>query len=193
MFLTEPPEDGGVRALYDGNLADHGYVSNFTRAWAWRPDVLESFLSTRAITADTLGLTEREFAVLVTATASQRGDSYCSLAWGTRLAERASDEVAAAVVAGTSSDGLTERERTLASWARACVHDPNGTTQSDVDGLRAVGLSDRDIFGLTAFVAFRLAFSTINDALGARPDRQVHDSTPASVREAVRYGRSADD
>jgi hypothetical protein len=29
----------------------------------------------------------------------------------------------------------------------------------------------------------------VNDALGARPDRQLGDSVPAPVREAVTYGR----
>jgi hypothetical protein len=39
-------------------------------------------------------------------------------------------------------------------------------------------------------VALRLAFSTINDALGAQPDAQLTQSLPPEVREAVTYGRS---
>ena len=42
---------------------------------------------------------------------------------------------------------------------------------------------------ITAFVALRLAFSTINDALGAQPDAQLAQSLPREVREAVTYGR----
>jgi len=58
-----------------------------------------------------------------------------------------------------------------------------------VDALRAAGLSDRDIFEVTAFVALRLAFSTVNDALGAQPDPELVAAAPPEVREAVTYGR----
>jgi hypothetical protein len=69
------------------------------------------------------------------------------------------------------------------------VRDPNTTTDSDVARLREVGLGDREIFEATAFIAFRLAFSTVNDALGAAPDRQLADAAPDVVRAAVSYGR----
>lgn len=35
----------------------------------------------------------------------------------------------------------------------------------------------------------RLAFSTVNGSLGAEPDRQLGDTAPGPIREAVRYGR----
>ena len=51
------------------------------------------------------------------------------------------------------------------------------------------GVDDREIFEATAFVAFRLAFSTVNDALGAAPDKQLADDAPHAVRDAVSFGR----
>jgi hypothetical protein len=45
------------------------------------------------------------------------------------------------------------------------------------------------IFAITAFVALRLAFATVNDALGARPDAQLVAAVPAEVAVAVTYGR----
>ena len=68
--------------------------------------------------------------------------------------------------------------------------DPNGTTPADVDELRAAGFDDAQVLGLTVFVALRLAFSTVNDALGARPDPEVAAAAPAEVREIVNYGRA---
>jgi hypothetical protein len=35
-----------------------------------------------------------------------------------------------------------------------------------------------------------LAFSTVNDALGARPDWELAAAAPAAVRDAVGYGRT---
>ena len=70
--------------------------------------------------------------------------------------------------------------------------DPNATTAVDVQSLRDVGLSDRAIFEATAHIAFRLAFSTVNDALGAAPDAQVAEAAPDVLREAVTFGRPPD-
>ena len=38
-----------------------------------------------------------------------------------------------------------------------------------MQALRDAGFDDAQIFAITVFVAARLAFSTVNDALGARP------------------------
>jgi hypothetical protein len=73
------------------------------------------------------------------------------------------------------------------------VRRPSGTTEADVQQLRDVGFSDAQIFTITVFVALRLAFSTVNDALGLRPDAGLRISVPASVREAITYGRPIDE
>jgi len=85
--------------------------------------------------------------------------------------------------------GLTDQEKAMAAWARKVVRDPNATTPADVQALRDAGLDDGQVFAITAFVALRLAFSTINDALGAQPDAQLAESLPAEVRGAVTFGR----
>jgi hypothetical protein len=120
---------------------------------------------------------------------SQLRDSYCSLAWGKTLAAEAGAAVAAAVLKDDQEAALTARDRALAAWARKVVADPNGTTSSDIEALRSAGLDDRTIFEATAFAAFRLAFSTVNDALGANPDPELVDTAPMEVRSAVTYGR----
>ena len=38
-------------------------------------------------------------------------------------------------------------------------------------------------------VGLRLAFSTVNDALGAAPDAQFVDAIPEPVRSVIDYGR----
>ena len=124
----------------------------------------------------------------MTAAASAFGDSYCSLAWGSKLAENADPGLAAAVVDGTD-EGLSESEAALARWARRVTRDPNGTTQPDVDVLRAAGFDDDQVFAITGYVATRLAFSTVNDALGACPDAELAASAPAEVRRSVGFGR----
>ena len=136
-------------------------------------------------------LSLRQRGVLISACASTMGDSYCSLAWGSRLAGEAGAEVAGAVLLGDDA-GLDPAEQALARWARRLARDPNGAEAADVQALRDAGYDDAQIFAITLFVALRMAFSTVNDALGARPDRELHEAAPAAVRDAVSFGRPAD-
>jgi uncharacterized peroxidase-related enzyme len=193
MFLNQPPDTAATERLYQRDRDAGGYVMNLSRAWAWRPDISEAFSALRRALTSESSLTSRETAVIVCATVASLGDAYCALAWGSRLAAEVGPATAAAVLTSASSDSLSARERALASWARMLVKNPNATTASDVAELRAADLSDRDIFDATALAAFRLAFSTVNDALGVAPDTQIACAAPAPVRRAVRFGRPCAD
>jgi hypothetical protein len=71
-FVAEPEPSPDVERLYAEDVEDQGYVMNGTRTWAHPP-------------------------VLISAMASTMGDSRCSLAWGGRLADRSSPELAASL------------------------------------------------------------------------------------------------
>jgi uncharacterized peroxidase-related enzyme len=189
MFLKEPPASEATEAVYAEEREADGYVSNNTRLWSWRPDLLRAFFTLRSGLMQTSALTDREWAVLVTSTAATLRDSYCALAWGPRLAELSDAETAAQILSGDLAPALSKREAALREWARQVVADPNATTQADLAHLREAGLDDKEIFEATAFIAFRLAFSTVNDALGAAPDKQLADEAPDVIRAAVDYGR----
>lgn len=179
----------GVEAHFERERLADGYVSNHTRLWAWRNEIDRAFTGLRSMLADATTLTARERAAIVCATASRLGDSYCSLAWGARFAALAGAPAAAAILCDVEAADITERERALAIWARRVVAAPNETTQTHVDELREAGFNDQQIFDATLLVAFRLAFSTVNDALGAQPDARLAAAAPAEVRAAVTFGR----
>jgi len=189
-FLAEPPASPEAQALYDEDLEDGGYVWNVSRLWAHQPDTLKGLFELMSQAFRPSGLTFRQRGILVAAAASALGDSYCSMAWGGKLGE-ASDAATAAGVLNGSDAGLTDQEKALAAWARKVATDPNATTPADIQALRDSGLDDGQIFAVTSFVALRLAFSTINDSLGAQPDAQLARSLPPEIREAVTYGRPA--
>jgi uncharacterized peroxidase-related enzyme len=187
-FLEEPPVSPQVQALYDEDLADSGYVWNVSRLWAHQPDTVSGLFDLMSQAFKPSGLSFRQRGILVIAAASALGDSYCSLAWGGKLAKAADAALAAGILAGSDA-GLTDQEKAMAAWARKVARNPNATTRADIQQLRDSGLEDLQIFAITGFVALRLAFSTINDALGAQPDAQLAQSLPPDVREAVTYGR----
>ncbi|HET9343948.1 MAG TPA: hypothetical protein VFO25_13650 [Candidatus Eremiobacteraceae bacterium] len=189
MFLKDAPAADDARSWLDESAAADGYLANHTRLWAWRPDMDRDFLGLRERLLATTSLNGRERALIVSAAVSELGDSYCSIAWGTKLASLTSDRDAALVIADRDPESLTTREKALTKWVRVTVRDPNSTTKADVEELRSAGLNDREIFEATLLAAYRLAFSTVNDALGCTPDRELYDAAPPELRSAVTFGR----
>jgi len=191
MFLSNPPASADALRLQRADTVDGGYLMNLTRLWAWRPDLAGEFSALRRSVARNSKLSRREVVIAFCACVSRLGDSYCSLSFGTMLSRLGDAGTAASLLRGEVPAALTSREAAIAAWARKVASHPNATTPGDVEQLRDAGLDDKDIFELTAFVAFRLAFATVNDALGAQPDWQMAEDAPAEVRAAVDFGRPA--
>jgi len=191
MFLSDPPLTDELRTSFERAKAEDGYLANHTRLWGWRPDMDSAFLALRMRVISTTSLSERECALIVSAAVSTVRDSYCSLSWGTKLAGLIGDADATRVIKDRDPEALTARERALARWVRKVVRDPNSTTRGDVDELRSAGLDDREIFEATLLAAYRLAFSTVNAALGAAPDIELVEAAPVDLRGAVDFGRTA--
>jgi uncharacterized peroxidase-related enzyme len=187
-FLAAPEPTAAAEVLFDADIADLGYVMNVTRLWAYQPATKTALfdLLRQANSAERLSVRQR--VILVAACASAFGDSYCSLVWGSRLAETIGAQASAGVLQGTD-DGLSASERAIARWARQIARDPNATTAADVQALRDAGFTDAQIFTITVFVALRLAFAMVNDALGLPPDAALRAKVPAAVLDAVTVGR----
>lgn len=194
-FLGIPETTTEVQGMFDEDTAELGYVMNVSRLWAYQPTTVAGLFALLAqVSSGSSGerLSLRQRSILVTACASAFGDSYCSLAWGNKLAKASDAQTAARVLEGVDV-GLSNSERAMAVWARKVARDPNGTTAAEVAELRKAGFSDAQIFMITVFVALRLAFSTVNDALGLRPDAALRSTVPAILRDAVTFGRPIED
>lgn len=177
-FLGAPQSTPEAQALFDDDLRDFGDVLNASRLWAHQPGTVTGLFELMRQTLSEHRLSIRERGILVAACASTLTDSYCSLAWGSKLAAVSDAEVAAAVLRG-DDESLSVAEKTMAGWARKVARDPDNTTPADVQTLQDAGFDDAQIFSITAFVALRLAFSTVNDALGAQPDAELRPAHPA--------------
>ncbi|MFG1707458.1 carboxymuconolactone decarboxylase family protein [Nonomuraea sp. M3C6] len=187
-FLQAPEPTPEAQRLFDDDLAEVGYIMNITRLWAYEPAIVSGLFDLMGQAGKAAGLSYRQRGILVAACASVLGDSYCSLAWGSKLADATDARTASGVLRG-DDDGLSAAERAMASWARKVARDPNGIGRADVRALRDAGFDDAQIFGITVFVALRIAFSTVNDALGARPDAAFRATAPQAVLDAVTFGR----
>ena len=96
-----------AQRLFDDDLKGVGYVTNVSRLWAHLPAALTASSDLMGETTRAGSLSFAQRAVLVTAAASAVGDSYCSMAWGKKLAEATSPDVAAAVIRG-GAEGLDD-------------------------------------------------------------------------------------
>lgn len=187
-FLGEPAKSAGQEELYDGDVQEDGFVWNATRLWGHQPELFQQLITLIGAVSEAAGLSARDKAMLVLGTASTLGDSYCSTAWGRYLSEWAAPDTAVAVLQ-RDDRSLSDRERVLVAWARKIAADPNATTSDDVEALRGVGFDEPQVLALTLYGALRLAMSTTNDALGARPDVALADLLDPAVRAAITWGR----
>jgi alkylhydroperoxidase family enzyme len=190
-FLCVPEPTAEAQHIFGEDMAELGFVMNASRLWAYQPVTMTGLfdLLRQANSADRLSLRQRF--ILVAACASAFGDSACSLAWGSKLAEATDADTASSVLRGQDK-GLTSSEQAMAGWARKVARVPNCTTAADVQKLRDAGFTDSQIFTITVFVALRLAFSTVNDALGMLPDAAFRTIAPGAVLDAVSFGRPID-
>lgn len=132
---------------------------------------------------------ERRYDLVTVAAARRLRSSYCSLAHGKILAEKfhTPDEVTG-FYQGDDLGPLDETDRAVMDLADKVAADATSVTEGDIERLRNLGLSDRDIFDVVLAAAARCFFSKVLDATGTLPDAAYHDLEP-DLREALTVGR----
>ena len=183
VLLGEALPSAAAAALSSEDLADHGFVTNATKLWMHDPaafDELFALIGSSARSAD-ISVAERGVATIVGTRLV--GDTYCPLAWGDKLAAETTPEVAASVLGG-SDELLDLRSRAVAAWARKVAGAPRSITSADLDDLLQAGFDRAQALRLTMFIALRIAFTTVNGALGARPEQEYVDAVDPAVRAA---------
>jgi hypothetical protein len=190
-FLSIPDQTAAAQSLFDEDVSELGYVMNSSKLWAYQPGTVSGIFDLMRAATSANRLSVRQRGILVSACASTLGDSYCSLAWGSKLAQASDAQTASGVLRG-QDDTLAPAEVAMAVWARKVARDPNRTSAADVQELRDAAFSDSQIFAITVFVALRIAFSAVNDALGVCPDAALSSTAPQEVLDAVTFGRPID-
>jgi AhpD family alkylhydroperoxidase len=140
--LVDDADVGEASDLVDADRALRGYVPNYTRALARRPEVYRAWRALiGAITAD---MDERRYELATLAAARRLRSSYCALAHGKVLADKflTSEEVAE-LARGRDVDSLDEVDRAVLELADKVAVDATTVTPEDVDRLARSGLPTR--------------------------------------------------
>jgi uncharacterized peroxidase-related enzyme len=164
-----------------------GFDPNWVEAFSLRPEVWKNWDLLWASVRSNLPPRIWELATLAAARAIR--SSYCSLAHGRVLAEKFFDAASVTAIATDRETAPIEmRERAVMDFAEKVAVAADQITQADIDGLRAHGFSDAEIFDIAAVAAARCFFSKMVDAMGALPDAALGTLDPA-MRDALTVGR----
>jgi uncharacterized peroxidase-related enzyme len=186
---TVEPEraSDAVADMYETDRATFGHLPNFTRAFSARPEVYAAWRQLNG--AIKAGMDLRRYELATVAAARRLRSSYCMLAHGSVLAERFLEpDALRAVVEDHRSAGLDPVDVAVMDLAEKVADDATTVTQADVDGLRALGLSDADVLDVVLAAAARCFFSKALDGLGAEPDHAFAALAP-ELRDALTVGR----
>ncbi|WP_315096609.1 peroxidase [uncultured Cellulomonas sp.] len=183
-----PDDDptGEVAAAFDKDRSSLGYVAGYTRVFAHRPAVLRGW---QGLNGSIKGMDPRRYEVATTAAALRLRSSYCALAHGQVLATtHMSPDAVRSLASGAPCDELTEVDHAVARLAATVAAGAADMRADDLDELRGLGCTDDEILDVVLAAAARCFFSTVLDAVGARPDA-AYSQLDASLREALTVGR----
>ncbi len=103
---------------------------------------------------------------------------------GASLSRESGTPALTEAVASADLDSLPSRMAALCRYALALTVRPWAVRRSDVDALRAAGLSDREVVDANQVVAYYNYVNRIADGLGV----ELEDEWPAEQRQPRTYG-----
>jgi uncharacterized peroxidase-related enzyme len=184
--IPEEDAEGATAEMYAADLDEDGYVANSTKAFGHRPAV---FAAWRQL-GSTIGgsMDRRRYELATVAAARVLRSSYCSLAHGKVLAEQFLGAERTIALATGAVDALDPLDAEIVRFATLVTREPASVTASDMERLRALGLSDEEILDVVLAAAARCFFSTVLEALGVQADPAYRALDP-ELRAALTVGR----
>lgn len=191
MSWIETPDEStagrDVVELYEADRADLGYVANYTKVFAHRPQVLAAWESLSSAIRSAMGPRRYELATL--AAALRLRSSYCALAHGRVLADQhLGPDVVRELATEPAAADLSPVERAVVRLADTVAAGAADMTADDLAELRSLGVPDAEVLDVVLAAAARCFFSTVLDAVGAEPDEAFTALDPR-LRQVLTVGR----
>jgi uncharacterized peroxidase-related enzyme len=193
MFLQTVAEEdatGAIAEVYAKEKAGAGFVPEAARCLSTRPDIpllFDTFFD--GIKAN-FSLSGRDWCLITFVAAKHLRSTYCSQVYSQRLlALGESKETLLAIQYGGRTAALTDKDMAMLAYAEKVAVAADRIMQSDIDRLRALGFTDRNIFDIALCASFRCMLSKMVDATGAVPEPAFLDAD-AEFRGAMTVGRS---
>ena len=184
---SEAEATGHVAQMFETDRAMAGQVRNLAKALSVAPEIYAAWMALNGSIKARMDLRRYELATV--AAARRLRSSYCALEHGSVLLNQFLEaEQLEAIMADHHAAELDEVDVAVMDFADKVAVDASSISESDVERLRALGLTDSEIFDVAAAAAARCFFSKLIDALGVQPDARFN-GLPEGVRTALTVGR----
>ena len=186
IALDLPPAelDAATRAYFDKCLEKIGFVPNVLAAYAFDLPKLNAFsVMYNDLMLAPSGLSKLEREMIAVAVSSINRCYYCLTAHGAAVRQLSGDPaLGEQMVMNYRAARLDPRRRAILDFAVKLTERPQEIEEADRATLRAVGLSERDIWDVAAVAAFFNMSNRLAAATDMRPNAAYHAQarTPAT-------------
>jgi uncharacterized peroxidase-related enzyme len=191
MFIdvvTEEAATGPAAEYYAQQREGWGFLPDYVYAFGARPDVAAAWGTLSA--AVRAGMDRRRYELATLAAARALRSTACTVAHSMFLRDECDDEATVRLIAqDPDGSSLPPVDRAVYEFAGRVAVDAAAIQQTDVDALRAVGLSDADITSIVYVVAARCFFTRVLDGLGVRSDPQNAQTWSPELLASMIVGR----
>jgi len=168
--------DDDLRAIWRKCIDKLGFVPNVYSAYSLKPQRLRNFMAMYnevMLSESALSKLEREMVAVVVSSANRC--YYCLVAHGAAVRLLSGDpELGEMMAHNYRVAKLDRRQRAMLDFAWKLTTTPWLVDDADRDGLRAVGLTETDIFDLAETVAFFNLSNRMASATDMMPNREYH-------------------
>jgi len=170
--------DDDLKAIWAKCVEKLGFVPNVFSTYSKKPQRLRNFMAMYneiMYSASGLSKLEREMVAVVVSSANRC--YYCLVAHGAAVRQLSGDpELGEMMALNYRVAKLDARQRAMLDFVWKLTTAPNLVDDGDRAGLRAVGLSDDDIFDLGETTAFFNLSNRMASATDMMPNREYHRS-----------------
>ena len=176
LDLARAPLSPAMEAYFKKCDEKIGFVPNVLEAYAFDIGKLEAFVSMyNDLMLAPSGLTKLEREMIAVVVSSQNHCYYCVVAHGAAIRMLSGNpELGEQIAINYRAAPLDQRQRAMFDFAVKLTHTPWSVEEEDRERLRAAGLSDRDIWDVSAVAAFFNMSNRLASATDMRPNHEYH-------------------
>jgi uncharacterized peroxidase-related enzyme len=168
--------DDDLQAIWRKCVEKLGFVPNVFSTYSLKPQRLRNFMAMyNDIMLSKSGLSKLEREMIAVVVSSANRCYYCLVAHGAAVRQLSGDpELGEMMALNYRVAHLDTRQRTMLDFAWKLTTTPNLVDDADRDGLRAIGLTNDDLFDLSETVAFFNLSNRMASASDMMPNREYH-------------------
>jgi uncharacterized peroxidase-related enzyme len=168
--------DEDLQVIWRKCIDKLGFVPNVLASYSLRPQRLRNFMTMyNEVMLSESGLSKLEREMVAVVVSSANRCYYCLVAHGAAVRQLSGDpELGEMLALNWRVADLDARQRAMLQFAWTLTRTPDEVGDADRAALRAVGLTEADIFDLAETVAFFNLSNRMAHATDMMPNREYH-------------------